>query len=66
VATTYLPLLLADIREAPGLIGLVMTVNSAAGFAAPLLVTGGATGATPRDTAGARSSAGAACSPRAA
>lgn len=38
MATTYLPLLLADIREAPGLIGLVMTVNSAAGFAVPLLV----------------------------
>lgn len=38
VTTTYLPLLLADIREAPGLIGLVMMVNSAAGFAMPLLV----------------------------
>jgi MFS family permease len=38
VTTTYLPLLLADIREAPGLIGLVMMVNSAAGFVVPLLV----------------------------
>jgi MFS family permease len=38
VATTYLPLLLADLREAPALIGLVMLVNSAAGFAVPLLV----------------------------
>jgi MFS family permease len=38
VTTTYLPLLLADIREAPALIGLVMMVNSAAGFAVPLLV----------------------------
>jgi MFS family permease len=33
-----LPLLLADIREAPALIGAVMMVNSAAGFAVPLLV----------------------------
>jgi MFS family permease len=38
VTSTYLPLLLADIREAPALIGLVMMVNSAAGFAVPLLV----------------------------
>jgi MFS family permease len=38
VTTTYLPLLLADIREAPALIGLVMMVNSGAGFAVPLLV----------------------------
>jgi MFS family permease len=38
VATTYLPLLLAEIREAPALIGLVMMVNSAAGFAVPLIV----------------------------
>jgi MFS family permease len=38
VATTYLPLLLAEIREAPALIGVVMMVNSAAGFAVPLLV----------------------------
>ena len=38
VTTTYLPVLLADIRDAPGLIGLVMMVNSAAGFAVPLLV----------------------------
>jgi MFS family permease len=38
VATTYLPLLLADIRESPALIGVVMMVNSGAGFAVPLLV----------------------------
>jgi MFS family permease len=38
VTTTYLPLLLADIREAPAAIGLLMMVNSAAGFAMPLLV----------------------------
>ena len=38
VTTTYLPLLLADIRDAPALIGLAMMVNSAAGFAVPLLV----------------------------
>lgn len=38
VATTYLPVLLADIREAPDLIGLVMIVNSLAGFAVPLAV----------------------------
>ncbi|MDQ3865650.1 MAG: MFS transporter [Actinomycetota bacterium] len=38
VASTYLPLLLAEIREAPVLIGLVMLINSAAGFAVPLLV----------------------------
>jgi MFS family permease len=38
VTSTYLPLLLADIREAPALIGLVMMVNSGAGFAMPLIV----------------------------
>ena len=38
VASTYLPLLLAEIREAPLLIGLVMLVSSAAGFAVPLAV----------------------------
>ncbi len=38
VTTTYLPLLLAEIREAPALIGLAMMVNSAAGFAVPLVV----------------------------
>ncbi len=38
VVATYLPLLLAEIREAPVLIGLVMLTNSAAGFAIPLLV----------------------------
>lgn len=36
--SAYLPLLLAEIREAPALIGLVMMVNSAAGFAVPLVV----------------------------
>jgi MFS family permease len=38
VTTTYLPLLLAEIREAPALIGLVMMVNSGAGFLVPLVV----------------------------
>ena len=38
MTTTYLPLLLAEIREAPALIGLAMMVNSGAGFAVPLLV----------------------------
>ncbi len=38
VATTYLPVLLAEIRDAPGLIGAVMLVNSVGGFAVPLLV----------------------------
>jgi MFS family permease len=38
VTTAYLPVLLAEIREAPGLIGLIMLINSAAGFAVPLLV----------------------------
>lgn len=38
MTSTYLPLLLAEIRDAPALIGLVMMVNSAAGFAVPLLV----------------------------
>lgn len=38
VTTTYLPLLLADLKDAPGLIGLVMMINSVAGFGVPLLV----------------------------
>jgi membrane-associated phospholipid phosphatase/Na+/melibiose symporter-like transporter len=38
VVTTYLPVLLADIRDAPGLIGTVMLVNPIAGFAVPLVV----------------------------
>ena len=39
VTTTYLPLLLDRIADAPGLIGMVMLVNAAAGMAVPL-VTG--------------------------
>jgi membrane-associated phospholipid phosphatase/predicted MFS family arabinose efflux permease/CTP:molybdopterin cytidylyltransferase MocA len=39
VTTTYLPLLLERIDDAPGLIGTVMLVNAAAGMAVPL-VTG--------------------------
>jgi MFS family permease len=39
VTTSYLPLLLNEIRDAPGLIGTVMLVNAAAGLAVPL-VTG--------------------------
>ena len=38
VTTTYLPVLLHDVRDAPGLIGTVMLVNAAAGFGVPLLV----------------------------
>jgi dolichol-phosphate mannosyltransferase len=38
VTTTYLPLLLERIDDAPGLIGTVMLVNAAAGMAVPLVV----------------------------
>jgi MFS family permease len=38
VTTSYLPLVLDRIREAPGLIGTVMLVNAAAGFAVPLVI----------------------------
>ena len=38
VTTTYLPLLLERIQNAPGLIGTVMLVNAAAGMAVPLVV----------------------------
>jgi membrane-associated phospholipid phosphatase/MFS family permease len=38
IVTTYLPVLLADIRNAPGLIGVVMLVNPITGFAVPLVV----------------------------
>ncbi|HZB24111.1 MAG TPA: MFS transporter, partial [Gaiellaceae bacterium] len=38
VTTTYLPLLLERINDAPGLIGTVMLVNAAAGMAVPLVV----------------------------
>ena len=38
VTTTYLPLLLEQIKDAPGLIGMVMLVNAAAGMAVPLVV----------------------------
>jgi membrane-associated phospholipid phosphatase len=38
VTTTYLPLLLERIDDAPGLIGMVMLVNAAAGMAVPLVV----------------------------
>jgi predicted MFS family arabinose efflux permease len=36
VTTTYLPVLLERIADRPGLIGAVMLVNAAAGFAVPL------------------------------
>src|SRR5918995_3128510 len=36
LVTTYLPVLLDDIRDAPGLIGTVMLVNTAAGLFVPL------------------------------
>jgi undecaprenyl-diphosphatase len=38
VTTTYLPVLLDRIADAPALIGAVMLVNAAAGFAVPLVV----------------------------
>jgi membrane-associated phospholipid phosphatase/predicted MFS family arabinose efflux permease len=38
VTTTYLPLLLDRIESSPGLIGLVMLVNAAAGLSVPLVV----------------------------
>jgi membrane-associated phospholipid phosphatase/predicted MFS family arabinose efflux permease len=38
VTTTYLPVLLDRIENAPGLIGLVMLVNAGAGFFVPLFV----------------------------
>jgi dolichol-phosphate mannosyltransferase len=38
VTTSYLPLLLERIDDAPGLIGMVMLVNAAAGMAVPLVV----------------------------
>jgi membrane-associated phospholipid phosphatase/predicted MFS family arabinose efflux permease len=38
VTTSYLPLLLNEIRDAPGLIGTVMLVNAAAGLAVPLVI----------------------------
>lgn len=38
VATTYLPVILADVRDSPGLIGSVMIINALAGFAVPLAV----------------------------
>jgi membrane-associated phospholipid phosphatase/predicted MFS family arabinose efflux permease len=38
VTTTYLPYLLERIADAPGLIGMVMLVNAAAGLVVPLVV----------------------------
>jgi DHA1 family tetracycline resistance protein-like MFS transporter len=38
ITTTYLPYLLERIQDAPGLIGIVMLVNAAAGLAVPLVV----------------------------
>jgi membrane-associated phospholipid phosphatase/MFS family permease len=38
VTTTYLPVLLERIKDAPGLIGMVMLVNAVAGFGVPLVV----------------------------
>ena len=38
VTTTYLPLLLNEIDDEPGLIGTVMLVNAIAGFVVPLVV----------------------------
>jgi membrane-associated phospholipid phosphatase len=38
VTTSYLPLLLDEIKDAPGLIGTAMLVNAAAGFVVPLVI----------------------------
>jgi MFS family permease len=38
ITTSYLPVLLSEIRDAPGLIGTIMLVNAAAGFGVPLVV----------------------------
>jgi DHA1 family tetracycline resistance protein-like MFS transporter len=38
VATTYLPVMLADLKDSPGLIGTVMIINAVSGFAVPLSV----------------------------
>ncbi len=38
IVTTYLPVLLDQIRSAPGLIGTALLVNAAAGFFVPLVV----------------------------
>ena len=38
LVTTYLPVLLERIRDAPGLIGTLMLVNTLAGFAVPLVI----------------------------
>ena len=38
LTTTYLPVLLERIEDAPSLIGVVMTVNALAGFAVPIAV----------------------------
>ena len=38
LVTTYLPVLLERIEDAPGLIGTVMLVNTAAGLTVPLFV----------------------------
>jgi membrane-associated phospholipid phosphatase/MFS family permease len=38
VTTTYLPVLLDRIKDAPGLIGLVMLVNAGAGLLVPLVI----------------------------
>ena len=38
LTTTYLPVLLERIEDAPSLIGVVMTVNALAGFAIPIAV----------------------------
>jgi membrane-associated phospholipid phosphatase/MFS family permease len=38
LTTTYLPVLLEDIKDAPTLIGAVMTVNALTGFAVPIAV----------------------------
>jgi MFS family permease len=48
VVTTYLPVLLDEVRSSPGIIGTVMIVNAATGFAVPLVVGAWSDRAHPR------------------
>ena len=65
VTTTYLPLLLERIKDAPGLIGMVMLVNAFAGFGIPLVVGLWSDRCPGPRPAHRRSSSAAACSPAA-
>jgi membrane-associated phospholipid phosphatase len=47
LTTTYVPVLLSDIHDAPWLIGLVMLINAAAGFTVPFIAGIAAIGKLP-------------------